>query len=184
MNKHELKGYRNCDNNIYSMLPGIQSESPVKYSKSTHLSPDDYRFAVKHLCAPPAYPDNSLGRLVDVNVPRIKPPFKRGSNLFEKTFLVDKMTHDPSLENLRQSEMRENLISKFKVRQPSSMQVSIDNILIGANPLPPKEKVEYEKSKTAFNRRSVKGIKPVMDYSYVPERAALASTQNDIATIE
>jgi hypothetical protein len=31
MNKNELKGYRNYNNNIYSMLPGIQSDSPVKF---------------------------------------------------------------------------------------------------------------------------------------------------------
>lgn len=127
MNKHELKGYKNSDANIYSMLPGLQSESPVKYSGGTStMSTDGYRFPTKHLCAPPAFVDNSLAQGVDMQMPRIKPPFKRGSNLFDKTFMQEKMTHDHSLDNLKQSEIRESILTKFKNRGPTTMQVSTE----------------------------------------------------------
>ena len=92
-NKDELRGYKNCDNGIYSMLPGIQSDSPQKHLSSTPVI-REHRLArpKRHLCAPPLLTDNTISNTVEIDLQGKVAPFKRGSDLFggASTFLGNK----------------------------------------------------------------------------------------------
>ena len=71
MNKSELKGYKNFETCVPSLIPGVSSNSPIRTQQ-----PSPSKFRVKHFCAPPLTVDNSMKHLeTEVECKNVKPPF-------------------------------------------------------------------------------------------------------------
>ena len=164
MNRGELKSYKNFETVVNSMLPGLQSSSPQRYKqRSNQTTPR--RFGTRHLMAPPNVNDNSLNRTSKVNDgAQVRPPFQRGSNLFHLTFLVDKMKHDHSLDNLKLDQIRDNILSQFRAKSIVGQQPPSGSMTKSPTQLP----TDLRHTLSVFNRKSANAIKPVMDWSYIP----------------